>query len=826
MTRKMTFLLWFCLLLISTAYGQQGSLKGTVNDASTGKPLIGANVVLLNTTLGSAAGLNGNFKITNVPPGNYTAKVTYLGYSPITKKVTIVQNQEAVLNIKMHETYLLGNQVVITASRKPEKLTKAPATIDLMTAKNIEKLTINPGDLLARQMGVDYVRTGVEGMGINIRGFNSAFNIKNLQMNDNRLATLIATSLPLGSMGTITKDDIDHVEIVLGPAGTLYGPNADNGVINTITKDPRYSQGLTVAVAGGNQSTWSGRIRYAKVLSKKFAFKVTGSYAQGIDFRFTDSVYVGTKGYPEFNLDRRFNHLKLGTGLYYTFKPGYDIILTYGHSNSNNLGVTNAGRNQIKDWKIDILQVRFTSPHIFAQLYQTWSNTANTYALHQRTSNYYSFLNAGFSQSEAAKRSFTEAWYGTSPSTGIALNRNAVFKDASRRWNGEFQYNNTFGGLNIITGVQWQQDHANSEHTYLLDANGPIVLNQYGVYAQLEYSIPHSGLKLIAAARGDDHDLYGFNFIPKAGISYSGKAGNFRVTYGKGIAAPSILNLSANIFGGLLLGNGEGFTLSNGKKIPKLVVETINSFEAGYKKLVNNKLYINADVYYNISQHFLSPATNIADAAHGVFVTKRGDTPIQNIVAGTPAVGSPFVLTYLNYGKVNTYGADIDLKYYLNKNLTFVFNYSYFNFSLNKNDMENDGNGDGVVTKTDIPINTPKNKLGFGVNATYNKFFGSIFGRWVEAYDFFSGIAVAASTNKSLTWGGSPVVENERVGSSWNYGPLGGFVNFDITAGYSFTKQITLTAAVTNLFNAKEQQFALSPFIRRLVSVQLQFNLK
>jgi len=812
MLQKMTFLFCFCLFLISTAYGQQGSLKGTVNDASTGEPLIGANVILLNTNLGSATDLNGNFKIINVPSGNYTVNVTYLGYSAFTKKVTIVKNQEVVLNIKMNETSILGSQVVITASRKPEKLTQAPATIDLMTAKNIEKLTINPGNLLARQMGVDFVRTGVEGMGINIRGFNSAFNIKNLQMNDDRISTLIATSLPLGSMGTVTKDDIKRVEIVLGPAGVLYGPNADNGVINTITKDPRYSQGLTVAVVGGNQSTWNGRIRYAKVLSKKFAFKVTGSYLQGIDFRFTDSVYVGTKGYPEFNLDRRFNNLKLGAGFYYTFKPGYDFILTYGHSNSNNLGITNAGRNQIKDWKINILQVRFTSPHIFAQLYQTWSNTSNTYSLNQRTQNYVSFINAGFSQSVAAERSFTQAWYGTSPTKGFALNRGAVFKDASRRWNGGVQYNNTFSGLNVIIGVQWQQDIANSEHTYLLDANGPIVLNQYGVYVQLEYPISHSGLKLIAAARGDDHDLYGFNFIPKAGITYTSKVGNFRLTYGKGIAAPSILNLSANIFGGLLLGNGEGFTLSNGKKIPKLVVETINSFEAGYKKLINNKLYINVDAYYNISQHFLSPATNIADAAHGVFVTKRGNTPIQDIIAGTPAAGSPFVMTYLNFGKVNTYGADIGLNYYLNKNLTFVFNYSYFNFSAANN--------------TNIPINTPKNKLGFGANATYNKFFGSIFGRWVEAYDFFSGINVAASTNRNITWGGSPVVENARVGSSWNYGPLGGFVNFDVTAGYSFTKQITLTAAVTNLFNTREQQFVGSPFISRLVSVQLQFNLK
>ncbi|GBD89644.1 hypothetical protein BMS3Abin04_00352 [bacterium BMS3Abin04] len=165
------------------------------------------------------------------------------------------------------------------------------------------------------------------------------------------------------------------------------------------------------------------------------------------------------------------------------------------------------------------------------------------------------------------------------------------------------------------------------------------------------------------------------------------------------------------------------------------------------------------------------------------------------------------------------------MNYYFNKNLTFVFNYSYFNFSLDKSDIKNDGNGDGKVTNTDLPINTPKNKLGFGINASYNKFFGSVFGRWVEAYDFFSGINVAASTDPSIIYGGSPVVENTRVGRSWNYGPLGGFLNFDITAGYSFTKHVTIIVSVSNLFNTRERQFVGSPLISRLASAELRFNL-
>src|SRR5690606_19775511 len=123
------------------------------------------------------------------------------------------------------------------------------------------------------------------------------------------------------------------------------------------------------------------------------------------------------------------------------------------------------------------------------------------------------------------------------------------------------------GALDFIVGAQYQRDKADSRDTYLLDAAGPIEIEQKGLYGQLEYKIGESGVKLIAAARGDDHDLYGFNFIPKAGITYTMDKGTWRFTYGKGIASPTILNLSGDLFGGIILGNGVGFTLSDGSKI-------------------------------------------------------------------------------------------------------------------------------------------------------------------------------------------------------------------------------------------------------------------
>lgn len=817
----------FALTLAASA--QSGAtVRGRVLGADDNAPLNGANVVIKALRLGAAADAQGRFTLEQVPAGTHVLSISYLGFATGEQPVSVSAGQTLDLgDIRLEAEALVGEEVVISASRRPEKITQAPATINVVSARDIAELpSFNVGELAARTKGVDYVRAGVLGTGLNVRGFNSAFNPKNLQMNDGRLSTLIATGLPFGSLGTVVKEDIDHVEIILGPAAVLYGPNAHNGLVNTITKDPRDHQGTTVVLGAGNQRVLTGRFRSAYALNDKFAFKVTGEYTRGEEFEYMDTVYVvgaAVLKYDELELNREFNALRGEASLYFTPKKNHDLILSYGGSNSNNLAQTNAGRNQIKDWQVHYVQLRYASPRIFAQVYHTWSMTDSTYAINQRTQNYHSFLRNGFSDEEARRRSYREAWLPL-PTGGVALNRGALFADASRRLNAEAQYNNQWGSFSLITGAQYQLDIANSRGTYLLDASAPIQVSQIGYYAQTEYKFGKY-IKAMAAARADYHQLYGFNFVPKAALIGILKNGSARLTYSQGIAAPTILNLSANIFGGLLLGNGEGFTLSDGSTIAPLKVEKIRTIEAGYKGVFAKRFSVDANAYYNFSRDFLSPSINIANAAAGRLVTKRGDTPIQDIVPGTPEAGSSLVLTYVNFGQVNTYGFDIGFRYVLSRNFDALLNYSYFGYQLDTEDPLNDGNGDGKVTPADLPINAPRQKLGFGLNARGGAWFANTFVRWVEAYDFFSGINVSAATNEELVYNGSPVVEGARVGRAFNYGPLGGFVNVDVAAGYKFKDYATLSAQVTNLFGSEVREFVASPAIGRLFSVELKLHL-
>ncbi|MCB0609068.1 MAG: TonB-dependent receptor [Lewinellaceae bacterium] len=805
------------LCLGLTLPAQNGRITGQITDEK-GEPLVGANVYFKEAGAGSSTDADGRYDI-RITPGAYTLIATYTGYADLQKSVTVTDGGQLSVDFELQPGTTL-DEIVVSGSKKPEKLTESPATIETIFAREIQEYAGSPAELLARQKGVEYFRAGVAGPGINIRGYNSNFNSKNLQVTDGRLSTLIATGLPFGPLNTSVKDDIERIEVILGPNATLYGPNAHNGLVNIITKDPRRSAGTTIALNAGNQSALGARIRHAQVLSDKVAFKVMAEYSKAEEFAWSDSVYIdragafddqgnpkpnGVKeGYNEYQLDNSINFLRTEAALYLTpFKKG-DFILNWGRSNSNFLSPTNVGRNQIKDWQINYYQLRFNSDHFFAQVNYTTSATDSTYSIDERTKQYYRGIDAGLSPAVAGG----DFSYGSG----------ALFQDDSRRLAAEAQYNTDLGPFELIIGAQYQKDMAGSLGSYLLDNMGFINVSQMGGYAHLTYKFGN-GWRLLAAGRADDHEIYGFNFVPKFGILKVGDSGTFRLTYGKGIAAPTILNMYGNLFAGLILGNAEGFTLADGRTVEKQKVEKLQTIEAGYRgQVVKDKFFIDANAYYNISEDFLSPLKVLGVA------TLRGNTPVKDLQSGY-AIYNGLVASYVNFGKFNTYGFDLGATYYFTPQINAYLNYSYFGYSIDENNLENDFDGNGVVNFLDLLVNAPNHKFGLGVNYSGDKFFGSVFTRWVQAYDYFSSFQIASRTHPGLSYRGVPIVENARSADTFNYGPLGGFTTVDLNLGYRLSKIFTVSAAVTNLFDTEMREFTACPPTGRLFGVELTVNL-
>ncbi len=848
--RKLVVLLLMLAVHVAVTAQNTGKISGKVTDKQNGEPLIGATVTVKGSGAYVLTGEDGVFTLTNVKTGKATLTISYVGYADVTLSVDVSAGGSATADASLTVSNRPGNEVVISASKRPEKITRAPASISVISAKDFEQSSsFNIGELASKIQGVEFVRTGVTGVGINARGFNNAFNAKILLMTDGRNSMMAGSSgLPAGIMNTVIKEDIERVEIVLGPNSALYGPNAHNGIVNTITKDPRKWQGTDLVLGAGNQGVFSGRFRTATKINNKWAYKLTGEHTTGRDFEFHDSIYVGGSVYgprlaiPERIPTYQFSHTRGEAHLYYSINSKADIIASYGGSNNNFLSVNNTGRNQIRDWKFSYLQLRYVSPHFFAQAYETWTNVGKSYGIPGYTRDYWN-------------RTHSSITDGSNPSYGaigrlppdsaeaFATRLGNMFKEESKRFNAEAQYNYNFSniGLNMIVGATFQKDLPKTFGTVLIDAKEKVEITQYGGAIQLEKTLP-ADFKLVAAARLDNHSLFGNMFSPKVGLVKGVPGGAVRLTWGRAFAAPIILFQRASVFG-IVFGNGSGVTyIPNGADVTNasqqlvtspLNPEQINTWELGYKGAIGKKLYLDINGYYGISKNFLSPALSVGGRA-----LKVGDIPITTpllipgTVTGNTLNGAAFS-TYFNYGQVKSYGVDVGVNYFFTDYISLAVKYSWFGSDITKDNIKNDANRDGYVSLEERSLNAPKNRLASTLsfqNLCKGKLFINLSVRWVEQFDLYSGSQISTAAGKGkrgVVYGGINPLNNlpRNYVKNYNRGALGGFTTVDIGTGYKFNQMLSLGAGVSNLFNTEQREFVGSPSIGRLYSVELRAHI-
>ena len=138
----------------------------------------------------------------------------------------------AVLTIAMTPRTNVLEQTVVTASRaRPEKVLDAPAQILTVTSQQIEERpAVTVTDHLRATPGVDINRGGIAQANVVARGFNNAFSGSMLMLQDYRFAGVPSLRVNVPFLFTGTNEDIDRMEVLLGPASALFGPNSSNGV--------------------------------------------------------------------------------------------------------------------------------------------------------------------------------------------------------------------------------------------------------------------------------------------------------------------------------------------------------------------------------------------------------------------------------------------------------------------------------------------------------------------------------------------------------------------------------------------------------------------
>ena len=250
MTRSFGLTLSVFLAFAVPAAAQQ-TISGRVVDGLTGQPISAAEVSVVGRSGTSLSDARGNFTIA-VSGGRYTIAVTSIGF--VTQTVEGVQAGENV-SIAMISDVIDINPINVTVNRgREQRSLAAPAMISVADPEMIQKIAATtPIEYVKGMPGVDVVQTGITQSNTVARGFNNVFSGALLVLTDNRYARVPSLNLNAYNMISATPLDIQTVEVMLGPAAALYGPNSANGVMHIITKSPFDQQGTTVSIAGGGR---------------------------------------------------------------------------------------------------------------------------------------------------------------------------------------------------------------------------------------------------------------------------------------------------------------------------------------------------------------------------------------------------------------------------------------------------------------------------------------------------------------------------------------------------------------------------------------------
>lgn len=269
------------MVAVTSIASSQTVISGTISDQN-GTPIIGANVVVDGTTDGVISDFDGSFSLTTSAAFPLTITASYTGF-----KTSSVSLESAVssVEITMEEGVLLGENIVISASRRREKIQEAPAAVSVLTERKlIASPNINPVRNLVNEPGVTVQQQSAGRINIQLRGDGGLFGSGSFPILDYRTLTGpgIGTFDVLNS--PVNNIDLERIEVVRGPGSALYGPDVTAGVIHFISKSPIDRPGTTIEVIGGELSTFGASIRHATKVSDKFGFKINAVYKRGDEF--------------------------------------------------------------------------------------------------------------------------------------------------------------------------------------------------------------------------------------------------------------------------------------------------------------------------------------------------------------------------------------------------------------------------------------------------------------------------------------------------------------------------------------------------------------
>ena len=294
------YLLFLTLFFCSISFAQN-SISGSVSD-SNNQPIPGANIKVTGQTQGTITDNEGKFSLNSSKKFPYQIEITALGFG--SKKVMVASsNQKVVVKLQDEETKL--NEIVVSASRTPERVLESPVTIERMGIADIKKTasaTFYEG--LENMKEVQMNTSSMSFKSINTRGFATVANTRFMQLVDGMDNSSPLLNFVIGNMIGVSEIDVQSVELLPGASSALYGANAFNGVLFMNSKSPFTSEGVRAYAKYGQTSQKAAGvndyvdygIRMAKAFNPYFAAKANLTFMRGTDWyatNYDDKTVVG-----------------------------------------------------------------------------------------------------------------------------------------------------------------------------------------------------------------------------------------------------------------------------------------------------------------------------------------------------------------------------------------------------------------------------------------------------------------------------------------------------------------------------------------------------
>ena len=514
------------------------TLRGTITDAQDGSPLAGANIRLLEpdgtpTPTGAAAGVNGEYEISDIEPGSYVVEVRFIGFQSAERPVTLDAGETETLDVALQMEAASLETVVVSASRRQEKVLDAPASISVLEPEAIQQnVSTSTVEVLRTTTGVDMAQTGVDRREVVLRGFNEAFSGATYVLTDYREAAVPSLGVNVHSIMPNMAIDVERIEVVRGPGSALYGPGVDSGVIHYFTKDPFDDPGTSVSVSGGERAFFGAQFRQAGVIGDKLGYKVTGQFARADEWELDPSnpkdateigryrIYQNQSDIPEgrtfasgdfdedgedeFRLRREDLYRKFNVNglLQYRISPQTTLSVNGGYAQLKGVVQSGIGTLQADGFGYGYGQVRLRSGGLFAQVY----------------------LNAN----DAGDQTYV---YGSGDTV----------VDKGLQWNAQLQYDFRLDplGTQFIVGGDADLTRPRTEGEILGRNEDNDDINEYGVYAQSSSRLSEM-FDLTLALRADYNNIVEeMQLSPRAALVFKPVPQNtFRVSYNRSFSSP------------------------------------------------------------------------------------------------------------------------------------------------------------------------------------------------------------------------------------------------------------------------------------------------